>query len=486
MQISDAVLDRVEQMMRRRMLTPFGADPDQSKTFALPKPAPGVIPNGAGLAMDEAFGGLYADAEYLGPVTEGIGFPGYPYLAELMQRAEYRRPCEILAKDMTRRGLTIKSVGDQDKTDVIRRINDEFERLNVMSVLSDVILQDSIFGRSQIYLDQGIDDPDELKTPLAITKAKIGPERPLKRLGVIEAMWTYPSAFNATMPWKPDFYIPSSWYVMGCEFHASRLITIVTRKVPDILKPAYMFGGLSLLQLCKPTVDNWLRTRQSVSDAISNFSIMVMLIDLGQRLQQTGPESVWNRLNLFNLMRDNGGVMVADKASEDLKNVSMPISGLDHLQAQAQEHMSSCTGIPLVKLTGISPSGLNATSEFELISYNDWIAAQQQADLDGPVWAILKAVQLSLFAEIDPTITFEWNPLGETSELDRATIQASRAQTDAAYVGANVLAPEEVRKRIAADPNSGYSNLDVDDDDGDGIADTVEGIDAAMDAMPTR
>ena len=58
-------------------------------TFAPAKPAPGVLP--AGIAMDQAMSppatsGWAESTAY----HEGIGFLGYPYLAELAQRAEYR------------------------------------------------------------------------------------------------------------------------------------------------------------------------------------------------------------------------------------------------------------------------------------------------------------------------------------------------------------------------------------------------------------
>ncbi|MGF6605041.1 hypothetical protein P3T23_009802, partial [Paraburkholderia sp. GAS448] len=47
-----------------------------------------------------------------------------------------------------------------------------------------------------------------------------------------------------------------------------------------MLKPAYAFGCLSLSQIAKPYVDNWLRTRQSVSDLLHSFSTMVLKTNL--------------------------------------------------------------------------------------------------------------------------------------------------------------------------------------------------------------
>jgi hypothetical protein len=80
----------------------------------------------------------------------------------------------------------------------------------------------------------------------------------------------------------------------------------------------------------------------------------------GQMMLSGSPEGLAARVAMFNTLRDNQGTFVLNKATEDFKNVSVSLAGLHELQAQAQEHMASVSRIPLVKLTGISPSGLNA------------------------------------------------------------------------------------------------------------------------------
>ncbi|QCP54421.1 DUF1073 domain-containing protein [Trinickia violacea] len=85
------------------------------------------------------------------------------------------------------------------------------------------------------------------------------------------------------------------------------------------------------------------------------------------------------RAVLFNQARDNRNLMMIDRDSEGFANVSAPLGSLDCLQAQSQEHMAAVTGIPLIVLLGITPSGLNATSEGELRTFYAWIEAQQEA-----------------------------------------------------------------------------------------------------------
>ena len=65
--------------------------------------------------------------------------------------------------------------------------------------------------------------------------------------------------------------------------------------------------------------------------------------------------------------------------------------------------------------------------------------------------------------EIDETITFEFNPLWQVSALDAANIRVANANADAVYLDRSVVSPEETRERLAADPDSGYAGIDVED-----------------------
>jgi uncharacterized protein len=113
--------------------------------------------------------------------------------------------------------------------------------------------------------------------------------------------------------------------------------------------------------------------------------------------------------------------MILDKETEDFINVAVPLSGLDQLQAQAQEHMASLSRIPIIKLLGIQPAGLNASSSGELRAFADSIHSYQESFFRPNLKTVLNLVQCSLFGEVDPSITFEWVPLSEElNELERA------------------------------------------------------------------
>lgn len=452
------------------------------REFGPPELPPGVVPANPGdgfMALDSEFvAPVYA---YANQFQCGLGFPGYAYLAELSQRSEYRSPSETIASEMTREffkvivkgegqtsngGEDVDGDGDVDKQDKVARLTEAIEKFKVREALGKVAELDGLFGRAQIYidLDYGSRDKNEIdQLPLLVDEATIRPGS-LKAFKVIEPIWTTPFVYNATDPTAPDFYVPKAWFVLGRRIHHTRLLTFVMRPVPDILKPAYNFGGLSMTQLMESSVFRWLRTVNSVSDLVHNFSVMCLQTDMTNILsgEPDQPGGLLDRAKLFTSTRDNQGLTLLDKDKEELVSVNVPLSGLDKLQAQAQEHMAAPSHIPLVKLFGVTPSGLNASSEGEIKVFYDFVRACQQKFYNDNLNIILQILQLHLFGEIDDAISFEWISLSAPTVKELSEIRKANAETDAVYIDKGVVSPEEVREKVNSDPESGYNNLSGD------------------------
>ena len=458
----------------RRALQRLPEKQPASYSLDFPSLPDGVKPNG--LAMDNSpLGNFGADCFF------GTGFIGYPRLAELAQISEYRSVSETTANEMTRQWIEIKSVGEEDNSETIKQIEECYERLNVRDVFRKAIETDGLFGRGQILV-QIKDHDGKLANPLLLTEKTIA-KGSLKALVNIEPMWTTPAPYNAIDPTLPDFYKPKAWYVMAQEIHASRLFTLISRPVPDMLKPAYNFGGVSMTQLMMPYVERWLRTVDSVSDLLHSFSLSGIKTDMSAILSGSddGDTNIMLRAELYNRLRDNRGLMLLSKDEEEFFQFNTPLSGLDALLAQSQEQMAAPSHTPLVKLLGITPSGLNASTEGEIAVYYDYIRSMQENLLRDPLDKLLKLVQLHLFGKVNDNITFDFVPLQQMSETELSIIRKSDTDRDVAYIQAGVVSAEEVRGRLASEPDSGYNGIDVEDvpeipDDGfsDGLNDGGE------------
>lgn len=451
--------------------------PKSNATFdqAFPAPIrPADVPDDAAMAMDDACGSnsaMWASSYAVGVFDEGLQFMGYPYLAQLCQRAEYRLISDIRAEEMTRKWIDLRYSGEGDKDEdpdiaaaKIDELAQALDRFDVRNVFRQMIEHDGQFGRGHIYIDTGYSqDPMELATPLVIDKTKIR-KGSLKGFRTIEPMWLYPSGFDASNPLLKNFYVPDLWYVNGRNVHRTRILTCVSKPVPDMLKPAYSFGGMSLTQLAKPYVDNWLRTRQSVADLISAFSVMVLSTDLNT-LTQGGKcaDDLIGRAEMFTTLRDNNGVWMINKESEEFQNVSTSLSSLDKLQAQSQEQMASVARIPLVKFTGMTPSGLNASSDGEIRVFYDTINAEQERIGRPIIKAMIECVMLDIWGKVDPKIAFDFVPLYQLSEKELAETHKLEAETDVILMDGGVISAEESRKRVSTELQGHYSGIDVRD-----------------------
>lgn len=416
---------------------------------------------GSGMAMDDAGGpGPFPYQGYLGGSNFSLYFPGYPYLALLAQRSEYIQPAQTHAKDMTREWIEFTTKGKTDRGKKIEEIESRFEELKIQALFRKALMHDGLYGVGHIFVD--LKGHKDTKLPVELDARSIGKNQ-LRGFRNIEPMWVTPVMWNASHVELPSFYVPETWWALDKEMHKSRLLQVLSREVPDILKPAYNFGGFSLSQLIEPYVDRWLKTVGGVNRLINNFSLIVLKTDTSSLLQggDNGADLL-RRLRQARAWGDNTGIFAINTSTEGLEQVAVPLSGLAELQQQALEHMALPTHLPLVVLTGVTPSGLNASSDGEIEVYHDWNRSEQNAVIRPILQHVLCIVQLDMYGQIDRDIGFEFRPIKQITGSTRSEIKKTQAEQDVAYIDAGVLAAEEVRERVARDKDSGYVNIQAD------------------------
>jgi phage-related protein (TIGR01555 family) len=420
-------------------------------------PPTGVVPaNTRPMALDDNALGMFG-----GNLGLAFGFGrwlGFPYLAELTQMPEIRQVSETIAREMCRKWIKLSATGDADKSDKIKTIEDQLKLHKIQDKFRQLAELDGFFGRGHLFIDVG-KTGDLLKVPLYLQSQTIG-KGSLKAFRVIEPMWAYPAVYNASNPLGEDFYRPATWWVMSTEVHRTRLIPFVSREMPNMLRPAYSFGGLSMTQMILDTVNSWHKTRDSVAALIKSFSTSVLKMDLSSILEAGAAEDISKRAMMFNNYRDNNGLFVLDRL-EEFQNVSAPLGTLDHLQAQAQEHIGSIAGIPMIVWLGIDPSGLNSTGEGSLQVWSQRVHSMQEHLFNDPLKTVIDVIQLDQFGAIDPEITFDFEPLKEASEEDMGKADKNDAEIDAIYVNAGVISPDEMREKLASQPDSPYAGIDL-------------------------
>ncbi|MCX5613651.1 phage portal protein [Bombella saccharophila] len=429
----------VSWLKRLRRTEPPTLSPNTTSHFMPYQPPPGIVPEGYNRPTplgSDAAPSTTADITSwaMGQTTsqpswmaDGLGFLGYPTLAQMAQRAEFRKPCDVIAREATREWISLSTHNPadcpppeipQDPTTRLHALEVEMKRLNIRELLHQQILDSLLYGIGHIWLNMA-DTPrttygQTLPLPLTSNGVRKGT---LAGLKTIEPIWTTPNAYNADSPLQDDYYRPRNWWVQGCLVHRDRLISMIPYGVSDLFKPSFNFGGMSLTQQLRPYVHNFLRTRNSISNITANFSKLVLKTDMGGLMatgtsDETDPTtSITGRASFMQKISEGQDIIVADHQNEDISIIATPLTGLADLQAQAMEAMASIPGIPLVKLFGITPNGLNASSAGEIRVFYDEIAAFQEAHMRPVLTRLLTLLQLNLWGATDPALEITFNPL---------------------------------------------------------------------------
>ena len=416
-------------------------------------------------------------------------FLGYGVLQQIAQNGMIRACVETTADDMTRNWIELRREGeakvgektdsqklleslgvnddqaDTEAADMLTAIDAEMARLKLRQTFHDAAALVGYMGGCLVFVDTGETDPQRLREPLHIGPASIElqKDRPLRFIP-IDPVNVFPGLYNSLSPLREDYFKPRSWWVLGQEVHSTRLLRLVANELPVLLKPAYNFLGQAQAQILWDYVMHFQNVRVASQRLLGKFSLTVMKTDMQNVLtQQAGTAELDKRIALLVQHRSNDGVQVIDKEAEDIVKLETPISGVTDVVRQSLEILAAMNRTPAVKLLGISPSGFNATGESDIRNYYDHILSQQEKVLRPALQTVLKILQIKLFSSIDESITFDFSALSEADNAAIATTQKTKADTMAVLLDRQVISPEEARRALADDPDSGFADIDVDE-----------------------
>ena len=387
-------------------------------------------------------------------------FVGYPVLNNLAQDALIRLCINTRTDEMVRKWIDI-TADNEDTVDQLKRAVTDYK---IQGVIKKALTVCGFMGGAYIFVDDG-SEASELVNPLNISDRSgtlKDSARPL-RFVVIEPMFTTPSSFESANPMSENFYNPSVFFVQGVMVHRSRLIRIVENEVPDFIKPQYNFLGIPQAQLLSNYVTAFRANREETNRMLKKFSSSFVKGNLkAQLFQGASRKSLDDRMKMLAKYRDNNGVFLIDKETEDFAQINTPLAGLTDIVRQSLEHVVAVNGTGVVKTLGLSPAGFSATGESDMQLQAAMVETRQQTVLRDPIEKILRILQLRTFGHIDESVKFTFIPtLSEDARL-KAERNKIKADTTAVYIDRGIISEDEARENLRTDDESGYSCLEGD------------------------
>lgn len=339
---------------------------------------------------------------------------------------------EILRKG----GNIVVNCDDLDIKDSLReKLEKRLQELNFTSVLNEAIKTSLAFGGALIFIDINAKD---LAEPL-YDKAKIMSKNKIQGLRVVPPYLCGASEVETANPLNADFMKPKKWFIAGNSgvVDSSRVIPLVMFDAPSLIKPLFNFFGISLTQFMKSYVASADIARQSLSDMLLRFRSEIIKSDL----IKINPTEAVSRAKAINKQKNNNALILLTKDEEYIQSIT-PLSGLDKLIAQLQENVAVSARLPSVKLLGLTPSGFNATGDFDLASYYDEIMSLQNSIIKPIIEQILNLLVKEAGWD-DITASYEFHTLEKSSDLDKAQVKNLEIDFITKAIGAGILTDEQ-------------------------------------------
>ena len=350
-----------------------------------------------------------------------------------------RRIVDVIPSDMLKNWLTITSGIDPS---IEKKLNLELRRTQLIDKVKRGLQWGRLYGGAlgvMLVKHQGTD----LSQPLQLDWIMPGDFGGL----LIFDRWNgvNPSSELIEDIADPDYGYPRYYTVTdpsgggSVKIHHSRVIRFVGNLLPYWEELAEMQWGASVVE----SVFDELKKRDNVSWNIAQLTFManirvLKMQDLGQLLAATDSESrkeLYNTLEAQNMLLNNMGMQVMD-AADGLETHQYTFGGLADCYQQFIMDISGAAEIPVTRLFGRSPSGLNATGESDLQNYYDMIAEKQESILRPILNKLLPVFVLSTLESIPEDFDFEFDPVAEPTDKERADL--AKCGTDNVVAAFNV------------------------------------------------
>lgn len=389
------------------------------------------------------------------------GFIGYQICAVLAQHWLIDKACTMPGRDALRKGYDVTvNNGDKLTPDVLDYIRQRDKDYAVKRNCEQFSRFARIFGvRIAIFLVES-SDPAYYERPFnpdAITPNSY------RGISQVDPYWITPelSTVASSDPAAKDFYEPTWWRIGAKRYHRSHLVLFRYSEVADVLKPSYIYGGVSLVQHIYERVYCAERTANEAPQLALTKRTTVLKTDT---TKAAGNQREFEEnLTRWIQWRDNYAVKVIDN-SEELTETDTALSELDAVIMTQYQLVAAVARVPSTKLLGTTPKGFQATGEYESTDYREemeTVQTHEHQPLLERHYLCLWRSEIAPCYSLDPRtgLTVVFKPLDSPTAKDQAAINYQNAQTAEIYVQIGATNGAEERARLVAAPESGYTML---------------------------
>lgn len=348
---------------------------------------------------------------------------------------------DVPANDMTRAGIEHPNnmepmdVGKMDRTAL---------RLDVWGQINECIKWGRLYGGA---ICVALIDGQDMRTPLRIET--VGKDQ-FKGLLTLDRWMVDPSLEDLVTELGPHLGQPKFYRVnaaapslRGQVIHHSRvMVRHVGVKLPYNQRLTENLWGLSIYERLYDRLTAFDMATTGAAQLISKAYIRTLKVKDLRNMIAAGGKMMQGMLAQMAFMRrtqSNEGITLIDFEDEFTVDQHQAFSGLDSILTQFASQIAGALQIPMTRLMGQSPGGLNATGESDDNNHDDNIAQAQQNELFHGVQTVYQLIAASLSIKLPDDFEISFASLTQLPDSVKAEIAAKDVDTVLKAYGEGVI-----------------------------------------------
>ena len=322
----------------------------------------------------------------------------------------------------------------------------EEARLNVRGKVNRVLKLARLYGGAALFMGVANSDPSLPLDPNTVDKGGLQFLQVLSRHDCVTgAIDRDPLSPYYGEPTYYELHSPTYGSVM---VHPSRVIRFYGQAHLDVGR-SFQGWGLSTLQRVYEAVKDAAITPHAV--ALLAQEAKVNVINVPGLTQNSMDEDYRRKITMrFGLAQAAQGLVNALllDADEKWSQKTVNPNGWPQVIGSFLEIVAGAGDMPVTRLLGVAPKGLNATGDSDVRNYYDMCSSKQETDMRPTMHRADEVLIRSATGSKNPNANYTWNPLWQLTNAESAAINLQRAQTDDIYASMGVMPADAMRSAI--------------------------------------
>jgi phage-related protein (TIGR01555 family) len=414
------------------------------------RPKPGFLMDGAGDIIATRQNVVQFQRDRLTNIMSGMGTTAdkragmfYSFVPMTGEQAEagyrsswlVRKIVDVPPFDMTREWRDWQADGA-----AIEKLEGEEKRLKLRAKVQRALVLARLFGGAGLVLGTGDADTTQPLNPRTVKAQGLRYARVLSRWQLSEGQ----QRLDPDDPWvdQPDFYTLSVANGQQIKLHPSRVVPFIGQKTPEggFYSSTSWFWGDPIMQSIGEAVKNADLAQSGFASLIDRAAVDVFRFkDLMSTVgTQEGEDRITRRVAWTSQAKSTHRAMLLDKEDE-WDQVQITWASMTDVMMAFLNVVAGAADIPVTRLLGQSPKGLQSNGDGEERDYNKMIKAQQTEVVRPALDQIDELLIPSALGSAQSDVYYEFAPLDQLDEKDAATVEKQAADTIKVYADTGII-----------------------------------------------